>query len=570
MAYLSKRLPEELVHSLSFVMMPDLVPRIKTAWLDSAVPASLQEIDKFEEVIDAVRVFCTALERLNYSGFDELQEWVASAPRVWLTKCKETALDTVRIKLAQGLGDTKEVERVETQKVSQTEGQELAANGAPAAADDDDWGAAWDEGGGDVGVEPVHPGPSDDAAPTTSEEDGADAWGLGDDDDATDEGPAETVADAAPATMEDDDGGDAWGWNEEDATVEPPQPAVPAERVPNPPRQSVQTREMTLKETYHISSMPAPVLALISAILEDGASLVGYVVPCSMFTTSSNQDRSESNPVAAAASGLFSLPTLVLAMFRAISPYYYALDVSGGGNMFLYNDATYLAQQLTDLATSWKARDDIAPRAITMLRLENDIKTLQSFAARAYASEMSTQRTVLRDLLGGIQNLLQQDVDASDISPQIEAATTRVRAMAATWSGILSRSAWCQAVGSLADTLASKLVADVMDLAGIGQDEAYNIANLIAIITELDDLFLQPGDDVPATSQYADQWLRLKYLSEVLQSNLPSVRYLWMESDLSLYFTVEEVVDLIGLSFVDNVRTREVVREIRENPQPKA
>jgi centromere/kinetochore protein ZW10 len=566
MAYLSKRLPEELVQSLSYVMMPDLVPRIKTAWLDSAVPASLQEIDKFEEVIGAVRVFCNALKELNYSGFDELQEWVASAPKVWLTKCKETALDTVRIKLAQGLGDPREVERVETQKVSRTEGQELAANGAPATADDDDWGAAWDEGGGAGEVEPARPGPAEDAAPITSEEDGADAWGWGEGD-AAEEMPEETVAAAAPTTTE-DDGGDAWGWDDGETTAEHVQQPG---RVTKPPVQSGQTREMTLKETYNISSMPEPVLALISAILEDGASLVGYVGP-SLFdvAATANESRSEGNPVAAAASGLFSLPTLVLAMFRAISPSYYALDVSGGGNMYLYNDATYLAERLTDLAASWKARDDIAPRAVTMLRLENDIKTLQSFAARAYASEMSTQRTVLRDLLGGIQNLLQQDVDDSDISPQIEAATTRVRAMAATWSGILSRSAWCQAVGSLADTLASKLVADVMDLAGIGQDEAYNIANLIAIITELDDLFLQPGEDVPATSQYADQWLRLKYLSEVLQSNLPSVKYLWMESDLSLYFTVEEVVDLIGLSFVDNVRTREVVREIRENPQPKA
>ncbi len=34
-----------------------------------------------------------------------------------------------------------------------------------------------------------------------------------------------------------------------------------------------QTRELTLKETYHISSMPEPVLALIFAILEDGATL---------------------------------------------------------------------------------------------------------------------------------------------------------------------------------------------------------------------------------------------------------------------------------------------------------
>ena len=183
---------------------------------------------------------------------------------------------------------------------------------------------------------------------------------------------------------------------------------------------------------------------------------------------------------------------------------------------------------------------------------------------------MSTQRTILRDLLGGSQNLLQQDgLDPSDLEAQVDNAIGRVRAVAATWSGILSRSAWTQAVGSLVDAIAAKLIADVMDLSGIGQDEAYNIASLIAHIEQLDDLFLPPGAAVPDTAQYAASWLRLKYLSEFLQSNLQEVLYLWNESELSLEFSVDEVADLIRLSFVDNARTRDVISQIETNPQPR-
>jgi hypothetical protein len=80
------------------------------------------------------------------------------------------------------------------------------------------------------------------------------------------------------------------------------------------------TRELTLKETYYISSMPEPVLALIYDLVQDGASLTS--------------EKHENSPVAAAAAGLFSLPTLALAMYRAISPYYYASDKGGGGNMY--------------------------------------------------------------------------------------------------------------------------------------------------------------------------------------------------------------------------------------------
>lgn len=242
---------------------------------------------------------------------------------------------------------------------------------------------------------------------------------------------------------------------------------------------------------------------------------------------------------------------------------------------FLYNDTLYLAEKLSDFANSWKERNDLSPRAQKMLRLENDVKTMQSFAARAYSNEMNIQKTVLRDLMGGEQSLLQQD----DIDSCIDAAVARVRSLATTWESILARSAWYQAVGSLVDAISLKIISDVMEAPSVSQDDAYNIAKLIATVTELDDLFLPsraskhiPANkeaEVPQTTQYAPSWMRLKYLSEVLQSNLRDVRFLWMESELSLFFTVSEVLDLINLSFEDNARTREVIREITGNPRPR-
>jgi centromere/kinetochore protein ZW10 len=234
---------------------------------------------------------------------------------------------------------------------------------------------------------------------------------------------------------------------------------------------------------------------------------------------------------------------------------------------YLYNDAMYLAEKLGEFSASWKEREDVTPRAKAMLRLDNDIKTLQSFANRSYAAEMSIQRTVLQDLLGDSQSLLQQD----EMEGAVEAGTTRIRTMASTWETILARSVWSQAIGSLVDTLATRLISDVLEMSSIGQDEAYNIAKLISAATELDDLFLPSKlsdtapteDEVPATAQYAPSWLRLKYLGEVLQSNLNEVKYLWCDSELSLYFTVDEVVDLIKASFEENARTRDTIREIR-------
>ena len=327
-----------------------------------------------------------------------------------------------------------------------------------------------------------------------------------------------------------------------------------------------------MKEKYFISSMPGPVLDLIASILEDGAALTSGAY--------------EGSSVSAAGAGLFALPALSLAMFRAVSPHFYALDV--GGIMYLYNDAMYLAERLGEVAAAWK--DRLPPTAASMLRLDAEAAKLQGFASRAYGREMAVQKTVLRDLLGGDQNVLQGSSSGSthgylhphphetdeDADDYVDAAVARVRSMAAAWEDVLAPSAWSQAVGALADAVAQKLIVDVLDMPSISQDEAFSLAKLIQKVTELDDLFRQPaandkeGDNesIPMTSQYAPNWLRLQYLSEVLQSNLREVRYLWMESELSLYFTADEVVDLLRLSFEDNARSREVAREIAAHPHP--
>ncbi|KAM0278128.1 hypothetical protein ACHAQH_005326 [Verticillium albo-atrum] len=276
--FLAKRLPPDLLIYLSPIMMSDVVPRLVCTWLDSAVPSSLRDIGQFQAVIEAARSFCDALEQNGFSGFTELKEWVGNASSIWLAKCRETALDAVRNRISQGLGETRQVEKVEKQMVSRSEGKELAANGVAAQADDDDWGAAWGEE--DVGQPEPEPEShrqrqqSEAKNDAPAEDDGADAWGWEDDDQtigAKGDGP-----DSKKGHDEEDDAAAAWGWGDEDAVAKATPASVPAaapaKQTKLPPT-SEESREMVLKETYHISSMPEPVLELILAILEDGATL---------------------------------------------------------------------------------------------------------------------------------------------------------------------------------------------------------------------------------------------------------------------------------------------------------
>ena len=641
--YLSMCFPDNIIGQLSEVMMEDLSSRIVKEWLDRAVPPSLTNMDEFDATVAATKHFAQILQGLSYSGFSELETWADSAPKVWLTKCRETALDSVRSKLANGLWSQREVERVEKYKVTRSEGRELAA--ASGGQDGKAWDAVWSDDAEESEARkseitlPITTSQKGQGLPIPDDDgDGADAWGWGDND-AGVEAKAEsswpeTTKKAEEPQMDDDDG-DAWGWGD-DGEVEPeieieqhkptsdarpPPPSVPSATCKAIPKSNLsagpplspselETREITLKETYSISNMPDPILTIITSLLTDGAALLADL------------QNSKNQAVEPAASGIFSLPTLVLAMFRAIAPYYYAL--SQGGNMFLYNDSRYLATQLSELVQEWKDeehRPDLSPRARAMLRLDSDIETLNLFAARTYGNELATQKTVVRDLLGGsAQSFLFDQCGVGAAVAHIRYTATKV------WEDILAPSVWYQAVGQLVDEAARKMVADVLDMPSIGQDDAYSIASMIEMLADLDDLFLPQQiqkirevsrnrppkkqdleaedswgwgdeddcehhqksqkqqqnagsektedkgdgrDSIPTTAQFAPTWLRLKYLSQFLQSNLNEVRYMWFESELSLHFSAHEVVDLLELSFEQNSRTKTVMREIREKPFPR-
>ncbi len=157
-----------------------------------------------------------------------------------------------------------------------------------------------------------------------------------------------------------------------------------------------------------------------------------------------------------------------------------------------------------------------------------------------------------------------------------------VRDQAKIWKYILPYSAWASATGSLVNAIAGRIISDVLELAEIGADIADRIAEVIEQVEGLNDLFIMRSEDGaprhvldeakdhPMTANFADKWIKMQYLGEVLRGNLKDIKFLWFESELSLYFSADEVIELIGLSFEKNHLVRSTIREIRDNPYPKA
>lgn len=69
---------------------------------------------------------------------------------------------------------------------------------------------------------------------------------------------------------------------------------------------------------------------------------------------------------------------------------------------YLYNDAIWLADQLRQFSKDWEVRKDLNERVYGRLKLDPEVKVLESFGKRAYTNELISQRTALTDFLAGI------------------------------------------------------------------------------------------------------------------------------------------------------------------------
>jgi centromere/kinetochore protein ZW10 len=255
-----------------------------------------------------------------------------------------------------------------------------------------------------------------------------------------------------------------------------------------------------------------------------------------------------------------ALPTLILAMFKATSSTFYSMKLISG-QMYLYNDSLYLADAIRRLVEE----HDLS-------RLQPDVEALEKFGKLAYSKEMQTQRTIVTDLLDGAQGFGQcsEQPFQSNCENSVNATVDRIRDVYKEWQPILSHSALLQSVGSLLSTVINKVIIDIEDLGDISEDQSRQLVSFCNQISKLEDLFRpETGDTeaLPVTAIYVPSWLRFQYLVNILESSLADIKFLWIEGELGLEFSAEEVIDLIEALFAESDYRRRAIAEIRRAPR---
>ncbi|KAL7273927.1 ribosome biogenesis protein ytm1 [Rhizina undulata] len=557
--FLNRRLPESISSPLSRILVPSLVTRLITMFLSYSVPSSLENLPAFETLLKETGAFEEHLHEIKWAQERDLQDWVSRAPRVWLAKRKETSLDGLRKMLGKGIGTVQVVERTETQKMSVKDGSIMtAASSTPK----DEWKT--ERSNGREEKQETKEVVTQKSLIKDDDEDTS-GWGLDEDLDLEEEEqPKGEFMKPDEDVLEDMDWGE-WGEDDEESS-KPRTPLSPkgrslssaskisrssthnrkqsiasvkttaSTRTTDSAKTHTSAKDVTLRETFTITSIPAEILKMIQKILQEAHEL-------------SNNPSLRSSPIYPAASGLLAIPTLILAAYRALAPIRYAVDLAS--NMYLYNDCMRISTLLDEIPKS-------------QLDITKDAELVQLFGKRHYAKEMDAQRVILRDHLDAAEGFVsctaypRTDICETAISSTID----RIRHIHAMWSNPLSKSALYQSIGSLLNTVVTKLINDIEDMSDISEPESLKLALFCENIAKLEDLFEGRPDGPPVTAVYCANWVKFRFLAQILESSMADIMYMFREGSL-VEFEAEELIELMRALFADTDLRRRNMEEIR-------
>ncbi|EMD90927.1 hypothetical protein COCHEDRAFT_1176510 [Bipolaris maydis C5] len=470
------------------------------------------------------------------------------SPELWLARQKEAAIAQVQAMIPKKVLEKKTVERVETQIVSKGD--------ALHAGDDqeDDWAADWDGEGEDETTK---------EQTVSVEEEDMSAWG--DEVDIPDEEPKEEVSKEKPSDVEDaEDWGADWDDETDAKPTTTPNPTAKAPESPNSKKKSAQQKgptdqKVTLRETYTVTAIPDAIMDIILQVLRDVDAL-----------NSADLVKSAISP---ASGGLYAIPSLLLAMYRATASMHYSKDIAS--NMLIYNDCQRLSDRLrlflqeqAEKDTSSTLPQHLQPSKRLKLLLEADIKTIDGFGKRAYGREMESQRQIVRDHLEDAQGF--QDCTnvpfATVCDDAIATTIDRIGDVKRQWQNVLSKSALLQSLGSLVSAALTKFVNDVEDKADIAEDESRKLHGYCVSLSTLAQHFQTEDDNGEIRDMagvYTPNWFKFQYLSEILDSSLADIKYFWTDGELKLEMEAEEVIGLIEALFAPSDHRRRAIAEIR-------
>lgn len=458
---------------------------------------------------------------------------------------------------------------------------------------------------------------AEDTVPTEGSSE--DAWGFDDDSTEPEIQSGQHRAEELTQTSEDVDldPGDAWGWNDGNvddsgddsawdpwdetsgsgkglpkANVQPAQQIKAASRLeklaaknkkrtnvdvqssssPNlPPSSSLQTSPKTpgvtsqpfkttenevskqtsyvksnvIKESHRVSERMRRLVKIVEDAVIEGKNLSNSnVLPLP----------SSSSPLGTI---ILQTSSSILDLFRGLYPAKHAKELEETDRAMAFsNDCLYLSDRIERIMNG-PAHDHPSLKE----RFEECKLYFQVLSDSWYDDTIDKQQQKLDRLLAeGTQGF----VDSSgqdrydECEDTVNQALKEIRSLAHKWKGLLPKSKYYSALGSVTEAALSRMLEDILALPDIPEVESHRLSELCRILSALEGLFMEDINQRSFVLAYVPSWLKFSYLSELLEASMADITYLFEKGAL-VDFGVDELVRLVQALFADtSLRTNTI------------
>ncbi|KAF8269814.1 Centromere/kinetochore Zw10-domain-containing protein [Lactarius quietus] len=297
-------------------------------------------------------------------------------------------------------------------------------------------------------------------------------------------------------------------------------------------------------ETYTVTKRTQELADMVDAILHEGEEFTSTTI--FGFNASATQSRG---------SVILQTGPAVFDLFRALYTAKFDQQSSELRAMVFANDCVYARGRVLRATEqcSNSAKDGLLETA----------NSLESLGTKWFDRSVEIQQDLVASNLkradGFIGTADQERFD--ECEEAVMSILSQVRKVAKQWGGVLGRTKYFDALGSLVNFTLMRILGDILALPDITEVESHRLSELCRILNALEGLFIEDPEQPSFVVACVPAWLKFSYLSELLEASLADISYLFDEGALVDYET-EELVKLVRALFADTPQRANMINKL--------
>ncbi|KAF8159474.1 hypothetical protein B0H34DRAFT_654458 [Crassisporium funariophilum] len=309
------------------------------------------------------------------------------------------------------------------------------------------------------------------------------------------------------------------------------------------------------KEFYQVPKRAKRVIRMVETVIDE--SKLFYA--SNLFPASKETSHAPGTILLQSASSILDL-------YRALYPVNCSKDLElPERGMLFANSCFYMTGAVQ------RIEDTLYGESILKERLTECRRHLQILGDSWFHETTERQRQVVdKILVDGAQGFAYTgDQDRyDDCETAVNQVLKDIKRLSQKLKGILAKSKYYAAIGSVADAALSRVLQGVLELPDIPELESHRLSELCRILNALEGLFCEDPAQPSFVVAYVPTWLKFSYLSELLEASLADITYLFEQRAL-VDFEVGELVNLVRALFADTaLRTNTINKLLAGHPAP--